>query len=349
MDSEMFVGEQRFAEKKVLDFMEFFKEDTGPEEKFGKLQQYFKGMKATLNPNIPIAADEDIDAEENKKFDRNPPPKAEGESDDEEEEQEEEGSFQDNAPKKDSDEDSDEDSDDDDDDDDDESSDGDERPDIVKKDIFGSSLVQFSNIQKNDDNDETSPDFGKSIPTFTSMQNSKIENSKIEFKQGPPPKNTLLDRLNVSNHHNNLGNSLNKSSNLSFFGRAQSRDGPNGSSDNAFKKEEEKKQKEKREDEEDDDEEEDDDDEEEDDSEEDDDEEEKKNNIDHDHSKTQNTLLFGNWGETGPKGKPRKNWRPLEMSGVTNGLSSFTRLDNTQLINPFSVALKKIQIFSEND
>lgn len=87
----MFVGEQRFACKEVLAFIEFHKNDEGEQARFGKLQQYVKGMKATLDPNVPIARDEDPDDEENKKLENKKRKKgSDDESGDEDEEEEEE-------------------------------------------------------------------------------------------------------------------------------------------------------------------------------------------------------------------------------------------------------------------
>ena len=85
MDEEMFVGEQRFAEKRVLHFIDFYKLEGAQINKFGRLQQYVKGLKATLDPNVVMGREEDPDAEENKKFDKKPA-KKKTESEEEEDE-----------------------------------------------------------------------------------------------------------------------------------------------------------------------------------------------------------------------------------------------------------------------
>lgn len=105
IDEEMFVGEQRFACKEVLAFIEFHKNDEVEQAKFGKLQQYVKGMKASLNPNVPIARDEDPDEEENKKLEQKKKKGSdESGSEEEEEEEEEEQKPQPKKPEKGSDE-----------------------------------------------------------------------------------------------------------------------------------------------------------------------------------------------------------------------------------------------------
>lgn len=82
MDEEMFTGEQRFAEKRILHFIDFYKLEGAQENKFGKLERYVKGLKATLDPGVQMAKEVDPDEEANKRFEK-PKKKTESESEDE--------------------------------------------------------------------------------------------------------------------------------------------------------------------------------------------------------------------------------------------------------------------------
>ena len=155
IDEEMFVGEQRFACKEVLAFIEFHKNDEGRQEKFGKLQRYVKGMKATLDANVPLVRDEDPDEEENRKLEHKKKKGSDeesGEDDEEEEEEQEEEKPQAKKPEKGSDEsseeESEEESEDEDDDDSEEESEEDNQSNLFAKNMFGaSSQPNQSNLE----------------------------------------------------------------------------------------------------------------------------------------------------------------------------------------------------------
>ena len=231
MDSEMFVGEQRFAEKTILEFMEFFRPDHKKEANFSKVSQYVKGMKATLNPNLPKDVDDDPDAEENKKFDKQRPIKEEeyveedGEVDPEEEEKKEEESEEES------------------DEDEDESDEfDDDAPEHMKGSVFE------SQAPKETDGHDVSVEFGN---TMQSMLLTSV-----------PPKNTLLDSLPPVNK------SYVGKSNLSFFGRKDKKEEEEEQKKPEAKKKDEEEDEDEDEEEDDDEEEEDDDEEEESDDEE---------------------------------------------------------------------------------
>ena len=285
MDSEMFVGEQRFAEKKVLDFMEFFKEEGAPEERFGQLAQYVKGMKATFDANIPVA-DEDPDEEENRKFEIQIP-KDSDESSEEEEEEEHINKDEDEDSEEESEEDSSE-----------EESD-EERPAILKGSVFG------SGANENHNKDEESPNFGKSIATVTSLHSSPIQIKSHH---------TSHNNSHISLSQNNSQVSLMKSSGLSFFGREHDQEKSKEKSRERTKEEEKrKKAEEDKEDKED----------EEEESEEEDDEEEESEEDSQEASKDQTTKLFGGWqGQDPAQKKGHMPWKPLEMSALSHNLST---------------------------
>jgi len=296
----MFVGEQRFAEKKVLDFMEFFKEEGAPEEKFGQMAQYVKGMKATLDANIPVA-DEDPDEEENRKFEINIPK----DSDEESEEEEEEQQLEQKNTNKDEDEDEGEESEEESEyeSSSEEESDGEEKPAILKGNIFGSGLSEIKSK-------EDSPNFGKSIATVTSLNGSPIQIKSHNISQ-----NHSHSNLNNSQNHSQV--SLMKNSGLSFFGREHDQEKSKDKNKEKIKEEEKKDNKAQVNKEE-----------EEDESEyeeeseyEDEDEEEEE---EEEHDREQNTKLFGNWQDKDQK-KGHIAWKPLEISHMSNSNLSATK------------------------
>lgn len=68
----MFVGEQRYVEAKIKNFMEYYRKTLEEDERtIFKNQVYIKGMKhARPGEDMPQYIEEDQDEEENKKFDR---------------------------------------------------------------------------------------------------------------------------------------------------------------------------------------------------------------------------------------------------------------------------------------
>jgi hypothetical protein len=68
----MFVGEQRYVEDKIKNFMEYYRKTLEEDERtIFKNQVYIKGMKhARPGEDQPKYIEEDLDEEENKKFDR---------------------------------------------------------------------------------------------------------------------------------------------------------------------------------------------------------------------------------------------------------------------------------------
>ncbi len=91
MDYEMFVGEQRYVENFIRDFMEYYKKSLNVEEDdYAKTQAYVKGMKAKLKVDInKDYKEDDPDAEENKKFDREAASSSSSEEEEPPEEEEE--------------------------------------------------------------------------------------------------------------------------------------------------------------------------------------------------------------------------------------------------------------------
>lgn len=158
MDEEMFVGEQRFASKDIHTFIDYYRIDDGNHAKFGKLQQYVKGMKGTLDANVPLVQEEDPDAEENRKLEKKMK-KGSEESDEEEEEQQ---PKQEKAKEAGSDEESEDESE----SESEESEEEDEQPDLFKGGVFG---------QVSQPNHQTfAVEFGK-MNTVRSLQASTVQ------------------------------------------------------------------------------------------------------------------------------------------------------------------------------
>lgn len=216
----MFTGEQRFAAKNVLELMELFKGDVEDEEKFAKMNQYVQGIKTTLDPTVPQYREDDPDEEENKKFDPKVKKKNDDEEESEEDEENEETKAKANKINEEDEEDSEEESEEDDSEEESEedqpgflkknifggaggNEDDSEHPNFFKKDLFSSGADSATNFFKKDifgeDHDEdhlrtTGNDFGKSIPSVTS-----ITSTPLHVKQNPSS----------------------SKGNLSFFGREQ--------------------------------------------------------------------------------------------------------------------------------
>lgn len=87
IDCEMFVGEQRYVEAKIKAFMEYYRKTLEEDERtIFKNQDYIKGMKHARNEvQVPTYIEEDLDEEENKKFDREVAKSSDEENSDEDE------------------------------------------------------------------------------------------------------------------------------------------------------------------------------------------------------------------------------------------------------------------------
>ena len=95
----MFVGEQRYVENFIREFMEYYKRTLNVEEdEYAKTQAYVKGIKAKIRYDDKTDyKEEDPDAEENKKFDREADSSSSSEEEEPIEEEEDEDSDEDDS------------------------------------------------------------------------------------------------------------------------------------------------------------------------------------------------------------------------------------------------------------
>jgi len=90
MDDEMFVGEQRFSGEHVVEFMELYKKSL-EEKRLEVLIQSGKGGVSKINPGAKfMAAEDDLDEDENRKIEQKNKQSSDEDEDDEDEDEDDE-------------------------------------------------------------------------------------------------------------------------------------------------------------------------------------------------------------------------------------------------------------------